>query len=146
MKRRLVVLFPQSVSIWPQYPPRFARSLAVSFPIPVFAPVTIAVFPSKRISDDQLLMKSPLKRVYLLQFNSMMCDIKENTAKVIHNILVIYMYIVIYKHIKCFIIMTKITKCVLVKMWKCVLSICLSVSLSVRPSVHPSIHPSIYLS
>lgn len=46
---------------WPQYLPRFARSFAVSFPIPVFAPVTIAVFPSNRISDDQLLVTSPLK-------------------------------------------------------------------------------------
>lgn len=39
-----------------------ARSLAVSLPIPVFAPVMMTVFPSNLSSDDQRLQQhTPLK-------------------------------------------------------------------------------------
>lgn len=40
--------------------PLLARSLTVSFPIPVLPPVTIAVFPSRRVSEDHVGMKRDL--------------------------------------------------------------------------------------
>lgn len=43
--------------------PRPARSLAVSLPIPTLAPVTIAVFPSSRTSEDHLGINRDLKKV-----------------------------------------------------------------------------------
>lgn len=44
------------------YLPLPARSLAVSLPIPTLAPVTIAVFPSRRTSEDHWGMKWDLRR------------------------------------------------------------------------------------
>lgn len=38
-----------------------ARSLAVSLPIPMLAPVIIAVFPSRRTSEDHLVTNTDLK-------------------------------------------------------------------------------------
>lgn len=43
--------------------PRPARSLAVSLPIPTLAPVTIAVFPSSRTSEDHLGINRDLQKV-----------------------------------------------------------------------------------
>lgn len=40
--------------------PLLARSLTVSFPIPALPPVTIAVFPSRRVSEDHVGMKRDL--------------------------------------------------------------------------------------
>lgn len=40
--------------------PRFARSLVVSFPMPVFAPVIMTVLPSSRILDDHRPQKNSL--------------------------------------------------------------------------------------
>lgn len=43
--------------------PRPAKSLAVSLPIPTLAPVTIAVFPSSRTSEDHLGINRDLQKV-----------------------------------------------------------------------------------